>query len=687
MMDDLASVAGGTSRSRHDLHPMNAVLATASGDQLRALVEMLVASAPIGIGLVDRDLRFVAVNKAFAARTGVPTGTHVGCSIQEIFGAVDDDLGGMARLVWSTGKPIVELPVDRGAASDRHSPRSWSLSMYRVESDAGEIIGVALILVDGPTTGSRPHQFRGLIDALGSFAALLDVDGRVLEANEHALTTAGLAESEVIGLPFWETFWWSHDPEQQRRLRTAITSAAAGETVRYDAVVRVAGGRLVTIDFQIVPLVEEGEITGLVPSGVDVTDRRAATSRLRALGSYAQALAVAATTDDIAEAVVSLLPGALDAGFANLALLDADGSRVTMHHPPSLPPDMAARYSVLMVDRGIPLTDVIRNRRTVILPDEAAYRADYPELLADTRAAGLSATASVPLVADDQCLGSVGLGWMHPLETDETLGSRLDVVAELTAQTLRRTRAAEDRAALITELQRYVLPDQPRFSRLNTAVRYQAAGRSFGFGGDWYDIIVLDEARTALVVGDVAGHGIEAAARMTVLRTSLNAVLRLDTPLGDVFDATEKLVEPLGESFLGTAIVAIVDTHRRELSYSSAGHPPLIVKRPGHPAETLEGATRPVLGLGARGPRWTTVALPEGSVVVTYTDGLVERRREPIDAGIMRVAKVLDDSEVGEAPIETLADDVLASAGAASELTDDVAFIVARLGVAPDRTS
>ena len=513
---------------------------------------------------------------------------------------------------------------------------------------------------------------------------LLDLDGTVIEVDEPALVAAGFDPSDVVGRPYWETWWWSHDTDAQGLLKDAVARAARGERVRVDAVITTLDGSLITIDFQLHPVRENEQLVGLVPSGIDVTDRRAATRRLGALGDFAQALALADTTPAVAQAVVEHLPGALDATFASLASVDTELRLVTFIQPPTLPADLAERYVTSPLSAHTPLTDAIRDRRTIVIADLNECQRRYPQLLDDTLAAGLNATASVPLVADLRAMGAVGVGWSDPLDDeDDAIGSRLQVVAELTAQTLRRCHVADDRAQLIEQLRRHLLPSQLEFSGLDIAVRYQPAGDSIGFGGDWYDLIPLPDGTVAMVVGDIAGHGITAAARMGVLRTALNAVIRLGTPLGEVFDVTEPLIAELGHGFLGSAVVAVIDTTHQRVTYTSAGHPPLLFAEPGCRTRALEGGVRPILGLGAHRPASTGAPLPHGFVLLAYTDGLVESRREHLDIGIARVANALDGLTGTAATSEHIADIVLQTAGDPRDLRDDVALVVVRVAPAP----
>ncbi len=145
------------------------------------------------------------------------------------------------------------------------------------------VLGTAMDITARKAGESR---LRRVLDGLFAFVGLLDTDGTLLEANAAPLRVAGLTPAEVMGRPFWDTPWWSHDPAVQARIRDAVRRAATGETPRFDAPVRVADGTLLTVDFQLAPLRDDaGAITHLVPSGVVVEERVRAEQSLRELNA------------------------------------------------------------------------------------------------------------------------------------------------------------------------------------------------------------------------------------------------------------------------------------------------------------------------------------------------------------------------------------------------------------------
>ena len=252
------------------------------------------------------------------------------------------------------------------------------------------------------------------------------------------------------------------------------------------------------------------------------TERRSATRRLVALSDFANTLALADTTAAVAAAVLAHVPAAVDADFVTLALRGDAERSITFVHPPGLDPEVAERYTSMPLDVPSPLTDAVRTGEIVVVPSFEENAERYPDLVDDTLSSGLVSVAAAPLCKDDGTIGAIGFGWRHALPEDDVTEARLVVIADLTAQTLERTRAADLRAGLVDELQRHLVPDQPERPGLEIAVRYQAAGRSIGFGGDWYDIVALDEGTVAAPAPEQIGYLTASAGSWSALTVAQN---------------------------------------------------------------------------------------------------------------------------------------------------------------------
>ena len=157
-------------------------------------------------------------------------------------------------------------------------------------------------------------------------------------------------------------------------------------------------------------------------------------------------------------------------------------------------------------------------------------------------------------------------------------------------------------------------------------------------GGDWYDAIPLPGGRLMLVVGDVAGHGLEAAITMGQVRSAARALAPAHQP-ASLLAALDQFVCTTISEPLATAVVAVIDPARRTLRYCQAGHPPPLLRQPDGSVQLLDEASGLLLGLETSDRPEREISFSSGSYLVLYTDGLVERRDDPsVEAGITRLA-------------------------------------------------
>ncbi|MFE5487482.1 SpoIIE family protein phosphatase [Streptomyces sp. NPDC056527] len=243
------------------------------------------------------------------------------------------------------------------------------------------------------------------------------------------------------------------------------------------------------------------------------------------------------------------------------------------------------------------------------------------------------------------------------------------------AEAAERLRASERRhRETAVTLQRSLLPqelEQP--DDLRIAATYQPGGTDAAVGGDWYDVITLGAGRTALVIGDVMGRGVRAAAVMGQLRTAVRAYARLDLPPHEVLQLLDGLAAEIDASQIATCVYAVHDPNEGKLVYASAGHLPILVRDEDGTVRRAEDPTGPPLGTGGWLHTSGTIALPPGSTAVLYTDGLVERRREDIDEGVAALERALSGA-LGTPQV--VCDRLLRSLGVTAEHDDDVAVLV-----------
>ncbi|MFC9297885.1 SpoIIE family protein phosphatase [Streptomyces sp. NPDC057011] len=262
-------------------------------------------------------------------------------------------------------------------------------------------------------------------------------------------------------------------------------------------------------------------------------------------------------------------------------------------------------------------------------------------------------------------------------ETDPHHTGILIHLADVTdhAEAVERLRASErrQREAAVT-LQRSLLPqelEQP--DDLRVAATYQPGGTEAAVGGDWYDVITLGAGRTALVIGDVMGRGVRAAAVMGQLRTAVRAYARLDLPPHEVLQLLDGLAAEIDASQIATCVYAVHDPNEGLLAYASAGHLPILVRDEDGTVRRAADPTGPPLGTGGWLHTSGTIALGPGSTAVLYTDGLVERRGEDIDEGVAALERALSGAQGTPAVI---CDRLMRALGVDADHDDDVAVMV-----------
>lgn len=243
------------------------------------------------------------------------------------------------------------------------------------------------------------------------------------------------------------------------------------------------------------------------------------------------------------------------------------------------------------------------------------------------------------------------------------------------AEAAERLRASErrQRETAVT-LQRSLLPqvlEEP--DDLRIAATYQPGGTEAAVGGDWYDVITLGGGRTALVIGDVMGRGVRAAAVMGQLRTAVRAYARLDLPPHEILQLLDGLAAEIDANQIATCVYAIHDPNEGRLVYASAGHLPILVRDESGAVLRADEPTGPPLGTGGWMHASGSIPLGPGSTAVLYTDGLVERRDEDLDEGIASLERALSGAT---GTPQVVCDRLVRSAGVTADHDDDVAVLV-----------
>ena len=338
-----------------------------------------------------------------------------------------------------------------------------------------------------------------------------------------------------------------------------------------------------------------------------------------------------------------------------------------LRYPPGTP------YTRCM-DSGRPVSEVI-SRETADAMAAAWIRRPVADLLS-----GVSMLL-LPLIARDVMLGffvcvrTVGFRRFDAYDTE--IGMEFAARAAIFMDNAQRY--SRERATALT-LQRSMLPtglSAP--SSVEVRHRYLPGSKLIEVGGDWYESIALPGGRVALVVGDVAGHGVRAAVTMGRLRTAIHTLAMLELPPAETLQQLNELMQELGvrEPHFATCVYAVFDAVSGTCEVASAGHLPPLLVRPDGTNELLDVLPAPPLGVGTGLIQSRVLEIEDGSLLVLYTDGLVEKRTRDIDEGLGRLREIFGPG-AAQRPLEDLCRATLAGVYE-DEHRDDIAVLIARL--------
>jgi anti-sigma regulatory factor (Ser/Thr protein kinase)/putative methionine-R-sulfoxide reductase with GAF domain len=317
---------------------------------------------------------------------------------------------------------------------------------------------------------------------------------------------------------------------------------------------------------------------------------------------------------------------------------------------------------------------IAAGRRPIFIAD-----VDHADILNPIlRMKGIRSLLGVPLLVEGAIVGVLHVGTVTPREFTNQDAALLQLAAATAAPAIERARLFEalDREHRIAvALQRSLLPDRlPDLVGIETAARYLPARDEVG--GDWYDVIDLPGGTVGLAIGDVAGHGLRAASLMGQLRTGLRAYALEGHAPGETLKRLDRLLQTVSGLGMATSAYAVVDPANGELRCASAGHLPPIIVRRGREAQVLATSTAPPLGtLPFAAYREVSERLEPGDTILLYTDGLIERRREPLTNGLERLRAAAAAPATAEQLCQRVIDELVGPDGG----EDDIAVVALRL--------
>ena len=517
--------------------------------------------------------------------------------------------------------------------------------------------------------------------------ARLDAREVIVQANRALAETLGRTREELCGRSL-RSLVHGADLELDAEQRTAML---AGQLAGYDVELR-----MLHLDGTLVPCLtsvsvlgaEDGRPTGYVVQLQDVGERRRAeeerealvqaqaarheaervSARLLALNRLADAALGTLELEPLLDELLRRLTDVLDVDAAAALLRDEQPGRARLFH--------------VAAGTGAPV------RRRMLDDDEAGLLAEVAAgngalALADARATShplggsVASLLALPLGDGAAPVGTLAVGSLFPREFSDEDRDLLALAGERAALAIERARVFERERSIAQRLQRSLLPSRlPDVPGLTLAARYMPGGAGTQVGGDWYDTVRLPGDRLLLVMGDIAGRGVEAAATMGQLRSAVRAYALAEPDPGAIPARLNDFVGASCGDTMVTLVLAVVDLAAGTLSYVNAGHPPPLLVQPDGESHFLRGGLGVPLGV-LEDPAYEEAeeVLGLGATVVLYTDGVVERPGEDLGVGFERLRAAVDGPVDDPEP---LCDAILARALSSAVGSDDVTLMAVR---------
>jgi hypothetical protein len=365
----------------------------------------------------------------------------------------------------------------------------------------------------------------------------------------------------------------------------------------------------------------------------------------RTLVQLSDVLSAARSLSDVAAHVPELARLAVGADFAVVGLREPDGRHLRYLDLTGLPKRVGERWLRVPLTVVSPPTDAARDGTATYFATWEEAAAAYPHLADDLAAMGFAASVNVPLTAAGTVLGVFGLAWTQERRLSDPEREVLLALAGFTAQTVARLASTAEQRSSAETLQRSLLTRLPDLGRLELHARYVPAMEGAQVGGDWYDAVVSPGGAATVVVGDVAGPDMRAAAAMGQIRGLLRAYVwdRDEAPSATVC-RLDRAMSGLAVEGIASLLVARLEVDDPDAAagrtgpvvrWTNAGHPPPIVLHPDGRTDLLATQPQMMVGVTERAARADhVVRLPAGATLLLYTDGLIEGRSRGLDDGI-----------------------------------------------------
>ncbi|MGW1986837.1 SpoIIE family protein phosphatase [Streptomyces collinus] len=570
-------------------------------------------------------------------------------------------------------------------------------------ADGGAAPVSGIVFDPGPAASAD-----GAADLLPQGVFCLDRLGTIVYVNEAAARMAGLERARLLGRPLWEAMPWltgppyddhlrgvllSHEPVHMhvRRPDTDGAGPAEGDWLAVSvhpgadilACTLVPAGRIDAPGEDVAP--DGPAVAALhLPDGADAGNPPL-TPLYRPI-ALAIALTDAVTARQVSAVVTQELLPAF--GGRRLAIYLLQERHLYLAWETGFPQDFLSPFEGVGLHARLPGVETLTSGRPLFFESMRQLEATYPGIPLDAEE---GARAFLPLIASGRPVGSCILGFDRPRGFSTEERTVLTALAGLIAHAMERAQRYDTEAALARGLQQALLPRRlSAHPGVETAGRYLPGTQGLDVGGDWYDVVEAGDG-LALVIGDVQGHGVQAAATMGQLRSAVRAFALGDRPPDEVLSGTNRLLIDLDPGQFASCCYLRLDPATGRALVARAGHLPPLLRCPDGRTRVLEIPGGVVLGVDPRA-RYpvTELSLEPDAILALYTDGLVERPGADIDEGITALGQALAKAGAaagrrGGQSLAGVADRLTAGARDAADRPDDVALLLATRRRAPGR--
>ncbi|WP_156687761.1 SpoIIE family protein phosphatase [Mycobacterium sp. Marseille-P9652] len=666
----------------------------------------LVAVRDTGVGIAadDLDRLFERFYRADNARGRSVEGAGIGLSLVRGLVELHGGSVGIASELDSGTTVTIRLPLSAGPAADQSpgallddtnavddtNPYVAEARLWVTPAPGADAVAAApdrtrpLVLIADDNADMRAHLDRVLSR---HFDTVLAADGESALSSARALHPDAIVTDVMMPrLDGFELVAALRADPALAATPVVMLSARAGDEAVTEG---FAGGAddYVPKPFRSQELVER--VASRLSAVARERDRQRREARLGLASDLVRLDTAMQASDSVAALLDALLNSALGSGGAAAATIGVlDGEHhIRFEYAGDVPVELRDRYHVTSLDSPLIGSDVVRTGEPMVIPDTFELPPRYQHAVQDT-ADSIRACVAHPLRdGSGRVIGVLALLWPAPRRFEPAELETFVQMAELTSSALDRVRVRAHEHRIAVDFQEHLLDLDHSSTAAAVAAVYQPAGEAMRVGGDWYSVTPLDRSsRIATSVGDVVGHGLAAAIVMSRLRAAVAASALTAAEPAAVLGALDRYAASVAGARCATLAYALVDTDpdtgRGTISYGCAGHPYPLLIRPNRAPVYLEFGRRAPVAVRENDADdrpanpTATAHLPPGSLIVLYTDGLVERAGETLDEGFARLKAAAADC--ADLPVEAICTELLSRMTPPDGYRDDVVLLAVR---------